>query len=152
MTRLTRPCPDLSLVNHLRLLSMIELCNEKSQNVCQSVTRIAKITKITKFCKAFNKSDKEMRIRGEGRPSTKQPKLRKLRKKRQKKIEGIFSHLSLLCNQNLHGVLHLQNVAYQQCGCEDVLFSGGSRPSDKGKGGGGGGGAVSTKLFAALRS
>ena len=52
------------------ILSMIELCNEKSQNVCYSVTKIAKITKITKFCRAFNKSDKEMRIRGQERPST----------------------------------------------------------------------------------
>ena len=62
------------------ILSMIELCNEKSQNVCYSVTKIAKITKITKFCRAFNKSDKEMRIRGQERPSTKQPKFQKLRK------------------------------------------------------------------------
>ena len=36
--------------------------------------------------------------------------------------------------------------ANQQCCCEDVLFSGGSRPSDKGKGGMGGGGSLKNFL------
>ena len=143
MTRLTRPCPDLSLVNHLRYCLWLNSVMKNPKTFARVLLKLRRpLTKVTKKCESEAK---------EG-PRRNSQNFENNDKKRSIKIDPMFLFfaIKIYTADFTYRTLYTSNVAARMCysvADQDLEIRG-----REGFWGGGGRGAVSKKLFAAFRS